>query len=106
MRALQELEVRSPLRECGHHESTGEKTIERSRSFYVDKPGICMSGHAHSRGDPDQQRRDLDRVEQAENAMSALGFRDFRVRLYGGGARLQVTGEQMQLADGETKTNL
>ena len=28
--------------------------------------------------------------------MSALGFRDFRVRLYGGVARIQVTGDQMQ----------
>ena len=30
--------------------------------------------------------------------MSELGFRDFRVRLYGDGARIQVTGDQMQLA--------
>ena len=27
-----------------------------------------------------------------------MGFRDFRVRLYKDGARIQVTGDQMQLA--------
>ena len=42
-------------------------------------------------------------MEQAENAMSALGFRDFRVRLHGGGARLQVTEEQMQLVTEKRK---
>ena len=32
-----------------------------------------------------------------ENALHALGFRDFRVRLYHGAARIQVTAEQLPL---------
>ena len=30
--------------------------------------------------------------------LAGLGFRDFRVRMYHGGARLQVTEEQLALA--------
>ena len=41
--------------------------------------------------------RDLERVERAEAALAALGFRDFRVRLFHGAARVQVTAAQLPL---------
>ena len=41
---------------------------------------------------------DLARVERAEDALSRLGFADFRVRLREDGARIQVTAAQMALA--------
>lgn len=41
---------------------------------------------------------DLTRIEQAESALAALGFRDFRVRLLDGNARIQVTEAQLGLA--------
>ena len=41
---------------------------------------------------------DLEKVEQAEGALAALGFRDFRVRLLDGNARIQVTEKQLALA--------
>ena len=41
---------------------------------------------------------DLQRVERAETALHALGFRDFRVRLFHGLARVQVPEGQMALA--------
>lgn len=34
---------------------------------------------------------DLERVERGENALFALGFSDFRIRLYHGAARIQLT---------------
>ena len=37
-------------------------------------------------------------MEWAESALYALGFRDFRVRLFHGAARIQVTEEQLPLA--------
>ena len=37
-------------------------------------------------------------MERAEGALDALGFQDFRVRLFHGAARLQVTEEQLSLA--------
>ena len=96
MRALRELEVRSPLRECG---VTKEQVRERSKEagiFTWDKPAYACLATRIPSGTP-IKREDLERVEQAENAMTALGFRDFRVRLYGDGARIQVTEAQMQL---------
>ena len=43
---------------------------------------------------------DLRRVEAGENALFALGFTDFRVRLLGGGARIQVPEDQWDRAAG------
>ena len=36
-------------------------------------------------------------MEQAENKMSSLGFMDFRVRLWEGAARIQVTEKQLDM---------
>ena len=97
MRALRELEVRSPLRECG---LTKEEVRRRSREaglFTWDKPAYACLATRIPTGTP-ITKEDLDRVEQAECALEALGFRDFRVRLFHGAARLQVTGEQLPLA--------
>ena len=97
MRALQELEVRSPLRECG---LTKEEVRRRSREaglFTWDKPAYACLATRIPTGTP-ITKEDLDRVERAECALETLGFRDFRVRLFHGAARLQVTGEQLPLA--------
>ena len=97
MRALRELEVRSPLRECG---LTKEEVRHRSREaglFTWNKPAYACLATRIPTGTP-ITKEDLDRVERAECALEALGFRDFRVRLFHGAARLQVTGEQLPLA--------
>ena len=96
MRALREMEVRSPLRECG---ITKERVREQSKEaalFTWDKPAYACLATRIPVGTP-ITATDLKRVEQAENVMAALGFRDFRVRMYGTGARIQVTEDQMQL---------
>ena len=97
MRALRELEVRSPLRECGLTKAEVRKRSEEAGLFTWKKPAYACLATRIPTGTR-IRTRDLERVEQAENAMSELGFRDFRVRLYGDGARIQVTGDQMQLA--------
>ena len=97
MRALRELEVRSPLRECG---LTKEEVRRRSREaglFTWNKPAYACLATRIPTGTP-ITKEDLDRVERAECALETLGFRDFRVRLFHGAARLQVTGEQLPLA--------
>ena len=43
-------------------------------------------------------RADLERVEQGENLLSELGFRDFRLRLIADGCKLQVTEKQFSQA--------
>lgn len=104
MRALRELEVRSPLRECGVTKAEVRARSKEAGLFTWDKPAYaCLAtrvptGTAITAGD-------LLRVEKAENALFALGFSDFRVRLLGGGARLQVPAGQWERA-AELRTQL
>ena len=97
MRALRELEVRSPLRECG---LTKDEVRLRSRQaglFTWDKPAYACLATRVPTGTP-ITAPDLEKVERAEEALAALGFSDFRVRLVHGAARLQVTRAQLPLA--------
>lgn len=94
MRALRELEVRSPLRECG---LTKEEVRARSREaglFTWDKPAYACLATRIPTGTP-ITAADLERVERAEDALFALGFSDFRVRLAGDAARIQIPAGQM-----------
>ena len=97
MRALQELDVRSPLRECG---LTKEEIRKRSRQaglFTWDKPAYaCLATRIPA--NTGLTAEDLQRVEQAEAALFAMGFRDFRVRVFHDAARLQFTAEDCMRA--------
>lgn len=97
MQALRELSVRSPLRECGITKPEIRRLSQEAGLFTWKKPAYaCLATRI-----PAGTRivdEDLKRVESAENMLAGLGFRDFRVRMYHGGARLQVTEEQLALA--------
>lgn len=97
MQALRELSVRSPLRECGITKPEIRRLSQEAGLFTWEKPAYaCLATRI-----PAGTRivdEDLKRVESAENILAGLGFRDFRVRMYHGGARLQVTEEQLALA--------
>ena len=97
MRALRELQVRSPLRECGITKDMVRSLSREAGLFTWEKPAYaCLATRI-----PTGTKiiwEDLQRAEQAEMALMALGFQDFRVRLSGEGARLQMTGDQMSLA--------
>ena len=90
MRALRELEVRSPLRECGLTKAEIRAQSKKAGLFTWNKPAYaCLAtriptGTAITAGD-------LERVEAAEGALFALGFTDFRVRLLSGAARFRPT---------------
>ena len=96
MRALRELSVRSPLRECG---LTKQEIRERSREaglFTWDKPAYaCLATRVPTDMEITADR--LERTERAEACLSALGFRDFRVRLSGDAAKIQVKETQLAL---------
>ena len=96
MRALRELEVRSPLRECGLTKAEVRRLSREAGLFTWDKPAYACLANRIPTGTP-IVREDLEKVEGAENALHALGFRDFRVRIFHGAARLQVPEEQMPL---------
>lgn len=89
MRALKELEVRSPLQECGITKPEVRRFSKDAGLFTWDKPAYACLATRIPTGVP-ITAEDLARVEQAENALFALGFMDFRVRLFHGAARIQV----------------
>ena len=95
MRALAELAVRSPLRECG---LTKDQVRARSRAaglFTWNKPAYACLATRVPTGTA-LCAEDLRRVETAEALLSARGFSDFRVRLCGNAARIQVPLGQME----------
>jgi len=97
MKALAEMTVRSPLRECGLTKDDVRRLSKEAGLFTWDKPSYaCLAtriptGHAIT-GEL------LQRVEKAEDALFALGFSDFRVRVYHEAARLQFPENQIAAA--------
>lgn len=93
-RALKENGVRSPLREAG---LTKTEIRERSREaglFTWDKPAYACLATRIPTGVPIREEA-LGAIERGEEALTQLGFRDFRVRMLGKAAKLQVREEQL-----------
>ena len=93
MRALGELDVRSPLRECGLTKEEIRRLSREAGLFTWDKPAYACLATRVPTGTP-ITAEDLARVERGEEALFRLGFTDFRLRLFHGAARLQVPPEQ------------
>ena len=93
MRALAELSVRSPLRECGLTKAEIRARSREAGLFTWDKPAYACLATRVPTGTP-ITAEDLARVERGEEALFRLGFTDFRLRLFHGAARLQVPPEQ------------
>lgn len=96
MRALAELSVRSPLRECGLTKNEIRKRSKEAGLFTWDKPAYACLATRIPTGRP-LLPNELHMVESAEDFLSRLGCRDFRVRLRGEAALIQVPPEQMGL---------
>lgn len=97
MKALREMEVRSPLRECGLTKAMIRQESRKAGLFTWDKPAYACLATRVPTGrtiTPELLRR----VEEAETALFALGFTDFRVRLYDEAARLQLPEGQLAKA--------
>ena len=105
MRALRELSVRSPLRECGLTKAEIRRLSKEAGLFTWDKPAYaCLATRIPSGTAIDAET--LRRVEGAENALGALGFADFRVRVFHGAARIQLREEQLPRAAAERESIL
>ena len=93
MRALRELSVRSPLRECG---LTKAEIRERSRAaglFTWDKPAYACLATRIPAGEVITPEK-LAATERAEDYLFSLGFTDFRVRYLSGAAKIQLPAAQ------------
>ncbi len=97
MKALRELEVRSPLQECGLTKSEVRQLSKKAGLFTWDKPAYACLATRIPTGTA-ITAEDLRRVEQGETALFELGFTDFRVRLYGEAARIQLPRAQLERA--------
>ena len=97
MRALTELSVRSPLRECGLTKPMVRRLSQEAGLFTWNKPayaclatripcGTRITGEA------------LAKTEAAEDFLSSMGFSDFRARLRGDAALLQFPADQLEYA--------
>ena len=99
MQALQELEVRSPLRECGMTKDEVRRLSKEAGLFTWDKPAYACLATRVPTGTA-ITREALEKVERGEDALFKLGFTDFRVRLLGDAARIQLPEGQMERAAG------
>ena len=97
MKALREMEVRSPLRECGLTKAMIRQESRKAGLFTWDKPAYACLATLVPTGRTITSEL-LRRVEGAETALFALGFTDFRVRLYDEAARLQLPEGQLAKA--------
>ena len=94
MRALREMSVRSPLRECGLHKDEIRRLSKEAGLFTWDKPAYACLATRIPTGEGITLQK-LERTEKAESYLTSLGFRDFRVRSEKDIAKLQVTEKDL-----------
>ena len=94
MRALKELHVCSPLRECGLTKAEIRRLSREAGLFIWDKPAYACLATRIPSGDAITAEKLL-ATERAEAFLFSLGLTDFRVRNYRGAARLQFPEAQL-----------
>ncbi len=94
MKAIQELSVLSPLRECGLTKEEIRNLSKKAGLFTWDKPAYACLATRIPTGSKITADK-LHATEVSEKALSNLGFTDFRIRLSGNDAKIQVKEEQL-----------
>lgn len=97
MEALREMEVLSPLRLCGLTKDEIRRRSKEAGLFTWNKPAYACLATRVPEGEPITSEK-LRRIEGGETELAALGFSDFRIRLFGEGARIQLPKGQMARA--------
>ena len=94
LKAIEELQIRSPLREAG---MTKEEIRQLSREMNLpswNKPSFACLASRFVYGEPITKEK-LQMVEEAEEYLRDMGFQQFRVRVHGTMARIEVLPEEM-----------
>lgn len=89
MKALQELKVLSPLRECGITKSEIRDLSKKANLFTWNKPSYACLATRVATGQ-EITADILTKVESSEDFLFSLGFSDFRVRVSGDSAKIQL----------------
>lgn len=100
MKALAELKVLSPLRMCGITKNDVRRLSKEAGLFTYQKASYACLATRIATGH-EIREEDLQRVEQAEAALSDMGFHNFRLRMYryeDGVAALETEEGQWQYA--------
>ncbi len=96
MKALKEMKVRSPLRECGLTKKEIRELSKEAELFTWEKPSYACLATRIPAGDVITAEK-LNKTENAEDYLSRLGFSDFRVRMIKNDAKIQITKGDMPL---------
>ena len=97
LRAVEELDVRSPLREHGVTKPEVREAAERYGLSVADKPSMaCLSSRIPTGISVTEER--LTRIERAEQLLRTWGFEQFRVRDHDGLARIEVGTAELDRA--------
>lgn len=97
MRALVELQVLSPLREAGLTKQQVRDYSKKAGLFTWDKPAYACLATRIPTGTAISNEL-LEKIEKAENVLSQMGFTDFRARILGDTAKLQLSAQQIPIA--------
>ncbi len=100
MKALQELGVRSPLRECGLTKTEIRRLSREAGLFTHDKPSYACLATRIPTGTKITESL-LQKVEHSEDILFSMGFTDFRVRFFHNAAKIQLRESQFALALGK-----
>lgn len=92
-KALGELGIRSPLRECGLTKEDIRKSSKEADLPIWDKPAYACLATRIMTGEVITKEK-LEITESAESILSDMGFRDFRVRMRGSDALVQIEESQ------------
>lgn len=96
MKAIREMKVLSPLRECGLTKDEIRILSREAGLFTWEKPSYACLATRIPTGVPINGTL-LTRIERGEEALAALGFSDFRIRLFHDAARLQIPEKQFEM---------
>ena len=94
MRAIAELDVLSPLRNAGLTKDDIRKLSKEAGLFTWDKPSYaCLATRIPTGVQITSDM--LQGIEASEQLLHDMGFRDFRIRVFHGAARIQVPLHQL-----------
>ena len=102
MRALEEMHVLSPLRECGFKKETIRVISREAKLPTWNRPSNACLATRIPVGTT-ITLADLRRIERAEDLLRQMGFSDLRVRLYHKAARIQLPQAQLEQANAMRK---
>ena len=96
MRAIKELSVLSPLRECTLTKTQIRQLSKEANLFTWNKPAYACLATRIPTGETITEQK-LCATETAEEYLFSLGFTDLRIRSQDGHARLQLPEKQLEL---------